>query len=212
MKLKSVLNYATSLSTTRRYSQSRLHIEESVLEHMGFVTYMGVMIGTEIEALSPGTLDIGKLLTKATTHDLEEPITGDVPRPTKYFSTDVKNAFELVAQSGMRESLRGMELQSEEVIWDSWLNAKDGPEGFIIRILDLSAVVWKMHSEITMMGNRTLMVSCDKVHQYLSEVRLAIPDNFDDIEVVDYLRDIIDDLTILSAHAEKVTKATLEGI
>lgn len=211
MDIISLFRMTNGLSTTRRYSQSRLHHEESVLEHTGFVVLVCSMVTHECNDIAPNYFDLGKVLSKATVHDLEEFITGDVPRPTKYFNPAAKAAFDAIAEHGMNTIMASMRMRpaSASMIMDDWRNAKSDREGLIVKIADMAAVVWKMWSEIIMMNNLSLMISCEKVPEYISELKDYIEATLDNQQVAKYLNRL---LTGLNEVAEVAAKKYNDGL
>lgn len=189
MDIVSLFRLTNGLATTRRFSQSRLHHEESVLEHLGFVTLVVNLVGRECNDISPGFVDLGLAMLKASGHDTEEMITGDIPRPTKYYNDAASKAFEEVAEHGMATVMAELKMRPSSAtgfIVD-WRDAKDGQEGLLVAVADLTAVVWKMWAEIIMMNNLSLMLSCSSIITYLGDLRAKIIVRVPDAKVRQYL-------------------------
>ncbi|AUR83009.1 HD domain protein [Vibrio phage 1.031.O._10N.261.46.F8] len=205
MDINKTMQFMNGLATTRRYSNSRLIQDENLLEHTGFVVVFSKMIGNEITSVQSGTkLDMCTLLSKAAIHDIEEVITGDIPRPTKYFSEEVRAAFEIVEKDGVNSILDDIELHrtSHEVIYNEWLHAKGGLEGSIIKLTDMAAVVYKMHSEVTLMGNLSMLHTCRNVVEYIRGAREHLEMMWaDEPESLKYLMGICDQLNELAVVA-----------
>ena len=200
----------SGMSTTRRFSQTRLHHEESILEHSAFVAIVAHQLGIEYNNLMENQptdlrpLDLGVLVQKAIYHDVEEYLTGDVPRPTKYFSPESLKAFEKVAEVGMTTVLSKIELskKSSEKVWELWSQSKDDLEGVLISIADLSAVVYKLWAEVTMMGNKTLLLVCNEMQEYIQSGKDKVARNFDSSTPgYWYLSNYLDELSKLASEA-----------
>src|SRR5262245_61049884 len=83
MKTRDLFSLVSSLSGVTRFSMLKMCHHETVLEHTGMMVCFCYVLGERLNACKPGTLDMGTLLSKATVHDWDETITGDVARPTK---------------------------------------------------------------------------------------------------------------------------------
>lgn len=211
MKLIEQFKMLSGMSGTRRYSQTTLIKEENILEHTAFVALVANHLALEVNRLenSPNIvdgvrIDMGTLLQKALHHDIEEFLTGDVPRPTKYFSEESKAAFDAIAREGMKKVLARIEFSHEaaDAIWNSWEYAKDGPEGVLIAIADLTAVVYKLWDEVTLMGNRKLLLVCNKIQEYITSGREKVAREFDPSNPAYwFLCTYLDELKIIAAQA-----------
>jgi len=151
-KLLQIFDMAYKMSSLTRYSQTHLVKEESVLEHTGFVCLMAYTIGSEL--INTDNIDIGLLLRKAVTHDIDEIITGDIPRPTKYYSKDFRNAVQKIEDENMNMIAANLNLPC---MYHDWERSKDGPEGFIVGLCDCLAVIYKAYYEAVMFGNKTII-------------------------------------------------------
>lgn len=136
-----------------RYSQTRLVNPESVLEHTGWVCFCSLLIAGELKKAGED-IDIGRTLIKATVHDMEEYITGDIACPTKYWDHRITHEIKRI------EGLAGIEacnaLDPSGKLYEYWDSAKDGKEGFVVALADKLAVVYKVQQEISNYGNNTL--------------------------------------------------------
>ena len=151
--VKLVNEIASAMSTIDRYSQTRLINPESVLEHTGFVCFCSLMIGKELEKAGE-EINFGSLLIKATLHDIEETITGDIACPTKYWNEDVTTQIKSIEREAAQQVLG--RLDPSQGLYLYWLKSKEYKEGFIVAIADKLAVVYKAQQEINDYGNQTL--------------------------------------------------------
>lgn len=198
----------SGMSTTRRYSQTKLHAEESILEHSAFVGIVAHMIASEYNNLMSNCnsfkADLGLIAQKALFHDMEEFLTGDIPRTTKYSSPESLEAFEKIADEGMKTVLLSLEISktSEENSYMLWKNSKEGFEGMFIALADLSAVVYKLYTEVTLMGNKTLLFVCKNIQVYIDS-RVETIKKFCDASTPGYyfLMDYMSTLKKISSEA-----------
>lgn len=138
------------LASVTRYSKDTIINKESVLEHTGFVAVFSYLLAKQLKQ----DVDIGKLLSRAVVHDLDEIFTGDIPRITKYSSADILKAFKQVEETsiGKLSYVLGVELL------DTWQESKANDlEGLLMRITDMVAVVYKCWQEIELFGNYSIV-------------------------------------------------------
>ena len=151
--LKNVNEIASAMSTIDRFSQTRLINPESVLEHTGFVCFCSLMIGKELEKAGE-EINFGTLLIKATLHDIEETITGDIACPTKYWNEDITKQVKAIEAEAAQQVLN--KLDPSQQLYMYWLKSKEYKEGFIVAIADKLAIVYKAQQEINDYSNQTL--------------------------------------------------------
>jgi 5'-deoxynucleotidase YfbR-like HD superfamily hydrolase len=168
MNIVKLFSVSQGMSAIQRYSQLHLLKSESVMEHTGFVCLFTYNICEEINAASPDAhkLNTGKALQKAIVHDIDEVITGDIPRPTKYYSEESKALFDKISEAGIDQIIRELEIEKLNMKND-WKSSKSGREGAIVAFADLSSVVYKLWEEILMLGNRKLFRQSIEVGKYL---------------------------------------------
>jgi 5'-deoxynucleotidase YfbR-like HD superfamily hydrolase len=99
-------------------------------------------------------------------HDLDEAILGDIPRTTKYFSDDIRSAFKEVEYG----TISRLEKWLDADFVESWVAAKLGNEGAVLRILDMASVVYKNWTEVVLLRNRSFLRVCVETQRYLQEI------------------------------------------
>lgn len=170
MDIHKIFAAASSLSSIQRYSQTFLTKGENVLEHTGFVVMFCYFVGKYL--ISKGIeINMGLLLSKAFIHDIDEIITGDVPRPTKYFSTESISIFKKMEQIGTRLFLEDL-VDDEEIlesIYSDWESSKSGVEGGIVKLADFASVIYKSWEEQAKLGNKSLSSHIIKTTDSLSK-------------------------------------------
>jgi len=155
---------ANNLSSVSRYSQSHLIKSESVLEHSGFVALVCYTIGSRI----PG-IDMGELLSKAIVHDIDETITGDIPRPTRYANNEIFEAINKVERKNMM--FISQSILGNGIMYSDWQSAKDDTiEGTIVRIADSLAVLYKVWQEYTLYNSNTIVDHAKSVAESLESI------------------------------------------
>jgi 5'-deoxynucleotidase YfbR-like HD superfamily hydrolase len=133
MNVIKLFSISQGMSSIRRYSGVHLIKEESVMEHTGFVCLFTYFICEKLnhECEPEHLINTGLALEKSVVHDMDEVITGDIPRPTKYFNSETKKVFDKMAKIGMTQVVNQLELQNINTFLN-WEKAKDGKEGKIV--------------------------------------------------------------------------------
>ncbi len=166
--VQTINNTASRMSSIDRYSQTRLMNPESVLEHTGFVCFCSLMIGKELEKAGE-TIDFGELLIKATVHDLEEIVTGDIACPTKYWDDRITREIKRVEREAAEKVFSEVDPTGE--LFNYWNQSKCMKEGFIVALADKLAVVYKVHQETISFGNQTLKGHIEGLIPALIEIK-----------------------------------------
>lgn len=198
-KLSQILDIAFKMASLERYSQTHLAKTESVLEHTGFVCLLSYYLGTEL--IQEGhPVDMGLLLRKAVTHDIDEIITGDIPRPTKYYNEGVREALQEVERENMKHI---SDCLDNQYIYHDWDGAKIGPEGCIVAICDSMAVVYKAFYECIMLGNKSIADHVAGAPTHLDQLHVRSKSYFPESEV---LQSKIQEAKIVCAEITRETK------
>jgi hypothetical protein len=127
---------------------------------------------------------------------LDEVITGDIPRPTKYSSPEAISLFKKFELLGMKTLLDNLgyhtvpleESSPEKVrlerirveLIENWSNAKVGREGLVVALADLAAVAYKIWEEVIIRSNLALLPHCRNMPAYIEEIKLRVNTEFND--------------------------------
>jgi len=169
-KLLEIFEINYKMSALSRFSQTHLVKEESVLEHTGFVCMMSYYIGNKL-ITEDKDVDIGILMCKAVAKDIDEIVTGDIPRPTKYYNIGITEAIKEIEDSNMKKIANKMEL---EYMYEDWSTAKDGKEGCIVALCDGLAILYKVYYEAIMFSNRTIIDHFKHIPRFLDKIEGGI--------------------------------------
>lgn len=200
MNLKKFTNYISKLSTVKRFSQATMAAPESVLEHSGACSLISLFIGEGLAAEGE-QVDFSALLKKAILHDFDEIATGDVARPVKYYSPEMRALFKELESQNMMSICDDFAGNCTENFYYNWSNAKDGFEGSIIALADFICVIYKIHNEVVLRGNRTMLYyfqdsylnnSRKLIHAVRSKTRINVSYFLGDVE--DSLEKIINEI------------------
>ena len=201
-----------NLDHTYRYSGTKLAEPESLSAHVVDTIMMGMKIIDDMNKLVPDSLNLQVYLTKAVIHDLEEVITGDVPRPLKYHDKNTLQAMRDVADEVATDLFQKEFSDDYSYYYDIWKTAKDGAEGFILKIVDNLVVVHKVVKEVSLLNNYYMLRVAHEVSQYTKELRDQVikSDYFSDVTQRYYLDDLLEDAIecmddILEEHEDKLS-------
>jgi|TARA_R110000796_G_scaffold87366_2_gene188581 5'-deoxynucleotidase YfbR-like HD superfamily hydrolase len=175
MDIIKLFNISQSMAAIKRYSQLHLLREESVLEHTGFVCLFTYLLCEELNFVKEEKIfNTGLALEGAVVHDIDEVVTGDIPRPTKYYSKASAKIFNKIAEQGINQIVNELCLSNPENVKNRWAFAKEGREGIVVALADLSSVVFKIWEEVILLGNKKLIPQGSQVMNYIYDYRSAI--------------------------------------
>lgn len=167
------------LRYTWRYSTCRVNHRESVAEHSYYVAlYAGVIAdwyeNFHLENIDDGTLptiDWKTLSLRAVFHDIDEAVSGDMPRNFKHRDSRLHALLEEAAGVGVEATTKKLfkdESRARE-FFRYWMNAKgNGIEGRIIALADFLSVLSYVTQEYES-GNRNAHEHIDCLRNYFSK-------------------------------------------
>ena len=167
------LNLVTSplmnMDHTYRYSGTKLVEQESLSQHILDTIILGIRFIDKINTFEGHDyFNDSNYVLKAVYHDLEEVITGDVPRPLKYFNKDTRDSLKNVAEQ-VAYDLFTSQMDNSLYHYYIWENAKEGREGFILKIVDTLVVANKVIKEVSFLHNFYMLRVAHEVRFYLQE-------------------------------------------
>lgn len=183
-----------NLDHTYRYSGTKLVEKETLSQHIVDTIMMGMKIVEDINDLGTIQLDLSEYIMKATYHDLEEVITGDVPRPLKYHDEDTLSSMRAVADSVAKELFQN-EFSDWMYHYEIWRDSKEDPEGYILKLVDILVVVNKVVKEVSLLNNYYMLRVAHEVSQYTSNLRdfFLEKNPLDDTRANNYITDLLGD-------------------
>ena len=205
LKFFSIIDEFASVT---RYSKNRPIKEENNLEHTGFVTLFSYLIGIDLQNQFNIKIDFGKLLSGAVCHDMDETLTGDIPRPTKYYSKELRETIGKVELDSIKKlaGILGHKEGSKNLI-DDWMNAKGTAtvEQVIVKMADLVGVIYKVWQEMIMLNNNCFLQVAEEIIEIIkSHILNGLGTEFPEIELyfLSHLRDCLSllETCIDSAH------------
>ena len=119
--------YIARMKHIRRWSLMRNTQEENVAEHTAQVTMIAHALALLQNSRFGGQLDVRRVLELSLYHDAGEVITGDLPTPVKYFTKELRTAYqEMESEAGAR--LLAMLPSDLKAAYEPLLCAREGDE------------------------------------------------------------------------------------
>lgn len=165
--LELATNPVLNTDNTIRYSLLYQVKEESLSNHIAEVGILSYILSLKLISLGE-ELDVGKVLEKVVLHDLDEVLTGDIPRSTKYYSKQGLEAMRQVAEDAITKLASSLEVNDDLV--KKWKLAKDEKEGKILVLTDMLCVARKVVNEIKLLGNGYFLKVAYEMVDNLSEL------------------------------------------
>jgi len=161
-----------NLDHTYRYSGTKLVEAESLSQHIIDTVMLGLKIIDEVNKIAGFEyIQSSKYVMKAVYHDLEEVITGDIPRPVKYYSEGTRESLKDVADSVAKKFFKS-QFSNSELHYELWRDAKEEPEGLILKLVDTLVVANKVIKEVSLLHNYYMLRVAHEVLQYLKEYKI----------------------------------------
>lgn len=175
-----------------RYSSDFLIRSESTPDHIVELVPLSIMIHHDLEELGI-KLDLHRLIFKVAIHDLDEACTGDIRRPFKYKSPNLRNEIKEATTKMMEEA--GF---FGDLIYEINNDKDDSIEGFLLGWLDNLQVVLKLYEEVKILGNLTMESELIRAYKLLeSKSKRDIIDTLDSTgKLRSYLVDQLNSINI----------------
>ena len=201
MYIKSQMNFISNLSSVTRYSQTTMAHTESVLEHSASVEMLSYFVGRRLVHAGVD-VDFEVLTLKALFHDSDEVITGDIARPVKYHSAELRSLLGEMEHENVKKL--SVELTGEDHFYQVWEGAKNNPEGFIVKLCDALSVVYKIRDEVLERGNLSMChIATNKLLDYINQTSADIYLAYD-IETLEIDNPLIPIVTECSTIISKI--------
>lgn len=151
-----------------RYSLMYQIKEESLADHIADVGVLSYLLTLRFNSYGEN-LNVGDVLEKVILHDLDEVLTGDIPRSTKYYSDEGLNAMRGVALDAITKLAEG--LPGSEGLVEKWKSAKQGKEGSVLVLSDMLCVARKVVTEVKILGNGYFLKVAYEMIDNLTELK-----------------------------------------
>lgn len=167
-------SFVSTLSGVQRFSLLKLVHRENVLEHTGMVVIFALCIVQELNSDLPPEkqIEIEEVLVKAIVHDWDEVITGDIVRPTKYFSETLRRELKKLEQHGINKIAEALSFFTLPELHST---AKDGVTGYVVALADLLAAVHRVWEEVCIYNNHHMIVPAKNMLAFLEKMNASMP-------------------------------------
>jgi 5'-deoxynucleotidase YfbR-like HD superfamily hydrolase len=159
------------LRYVKRFGTCRTLVQESVAEHVAFTVMYSALIANWVTSHTGFEVDMGKLLSRAAFHDIEEARTGDFPRPYKYGDDGLFAALEHSAEIACRQVTAEFlhDKVQRETLVTNWRTAKDDSiEGRILAFADFLSALSYISQEVEG-GNKTMIEHSKICREYVQK-------------------------------------------
>jgi len=171
------------MSAVQRFSRLRMVHPENVLAHTGMVCVFAYAIASTLiekgrRELRP--LDLSVVLARAVVHDMDETITGDIVRPTKYFSGTLREELGKLEAEGISNIAAALGLPLIKPTFDF---AKYGREGYVVKLADMLSALCTVYIEVCVVGNSAMMQAAQGMKRGLKDLHYG-PERWNKAELV----------------------------
>jgi 5'-deoxynucleotidase YfbR-like HD superfamily hydrolase len=210
-----IVDFIIEYESVFRFSRNRLIFPENLVSHIGTVTILGCYLmdtindmwlaeGDEKEKFKREYLfssnDYKLFMRRAVVHDMDEIVTGDIARPTKYANADILKHLKILEEKSVGQIVEEFELP---LIWKAeWRIAKSDVVGLVVKVTDLLSVIVTCHREYGLYGNNQFRKVIQEATEFISEFsdiikakRDGIDDNVGDKFILDKLIYFVDSAT-----------------
>lgn len=145
------------MSAVQRFSRLRMVHPENVLAHTGMVCVFAYAIARKLNdcyRVQLPAIDVAWVMARAVVHDMDETITGDIVRPTKYFSAELRSELGRLETKGINNIALALDIPA---IISDFTSAKQGREGFVVKLADLLAALCTTYIEVCVLGNTAMV-------------------------------------------------------
>lgn len=156
------------ISHVVRFSIIHTTKKETVADHTGQVGIIAVVIADRCKRLG-ANVDLGKVALYSLFHDCEEAITGDIPRPSKYFSEGTREGLEDLSDSVVQVMAKDLRFPDLVTYWRD--SKEKGLEGLIVGMADLIQAIKKVTEEVNLYGNYSMLKVGIEISEFIGNVR-----------------------------------------
>lgn len=164
MNTQALFSLVSGLSGVTRFSMLKMCHRENVLEHTGMMACFAFALGTRLNQIEGFQFDLALLLQKAIVHDWDETVTGDIARPTKYFSTALRIELRALEAEGIANIATSLGLMDLPNIYG---DAKEGPEGSLVALCDIACAIHRCWEEVLVFNNLHFVFPAQRLRKVL---------------------------------------------
>ncbi len=164
--------YISKIRWLQRWGLKRNTVRENVMEHSWEVAAIAHGLALIRNRYFDGDVDVNAVVVAAIYHDCSEVITGDMPSPIKYHSSEITHAYKSIEREAEREllSLLPVELQADyEPVMIEEKIPKDHKA--LIKAADTISAYIKCQMELSA-GNAEFSTAANSIKERLRDIDL----------------------------------------
>jgi 5'-deoxynucleotidase YfbR-like HD superfamily hydrolase len=171
-KVRNLLNFISEYESVNRFSRNHLVRPENLVHHVGVTSIICAFLlnkmSEEYEEELFSSQECCSLMMRAVVHDMDEIITGDIVRPTKYASSEILTLLKRLEEESIGKVIEKFDLP---VRWEEdWRQAKKDRVGMLLKMADTLAVVMTCYREVTLYSNNQFVKVAQEAHQHIREM------------------------------------------
>lgn len=166
---KDLFKFISEYESVKRFSRNHLVIPENLVSHVGVVSIICAYLLSKMsehyeeELFTPS--ECCSIMMRAVVHDMDEVITGDIVRPTKYASEEMLALIKKLEEQSIGKVIEKFDLPDR---WESdWRKAKQDLPGLIVKVADVMAVVMTCYREVHLYSNNQFIKVAEECYGYL---------------------------------------------
>lgn len=164
--------YISKIRWLQRWGLKRNAVAENVMEHSWEVSVIAHALALIRNRYFEGALDVNAIVVAALYHDCSEVITGDMPSPIKYHSTEITHAYKSIERRAERELLsllpEGLQDDYQPVMLEQLIPAEHHS---IIKAADTISAYLKCQMELSA-GNAEFAKAAESIKARLEQIDL----------------------------------------
>ena len=155
--------YLSRLRWIKRWGLKRNAHDENVMEHSWEVAVIAHTLALIKNRYYDGNVDANAIATAALYHDITEVITGDLPTPIKYHSSEIQTAYKQIEQQAELELLALLP-EALQADFQPLIQHEQLPEAYaqIIKAADKISAYLKCQAELKA-GNREFETAAEQL-------------------------------------------------
>jgi 5'-deoxynucleotidase YfbR-like HD superfamily hydrolase len=144
---------------------------ENLVHHVGVVSIISAYLVNKMTEQADKEIftsqECCSLMMRAVVHDMDEIITGDIVRPTKYANIKMLKLIKQLEEESIGKVIERFNLPMR---WEEdWRQAKKDKIGLVLKVADTIAVVMTCYREVTLYSNNQFRKVAEEAHDHLRE-------------------------------------------
>ena len=171
-KVRNLLNFISEYESVNRFSRNHLVRPENLVHHVGVVSIICAFLlnkmSEEYEEELFSSRECCQLMMRAVVHDMDEIITGDIVRPTKYASPEILGLLKKLEEESIGRVIEKFDLP---IRWEEdWRQAKMDLIGLLLKVADSLAVVMTCYREVTLYSNNQFIKVAEEAQVHIEQL------------------------------------------